>query len=61
MVFDRDASTLDWSESQLLLAPDGGSYDNFGYVVALDGEVLAVTAPGDVNNVTGSNSEVQGM
>ncbi len=56
MIFDRNTTTWTWSESQHLYASDGSSYDNFGYYVALDGDVLAATAPGDLNNISLVNS-----
>lgn len=56
-VFERDVSSLAWLESQELFADDGVSNDYFGYFVALEGDVLAVTAPGDTNNVSSTSSE----
>jgi uncharacterized repeat protein (TIGR01451 family) len=48
-VFERAGSA--WNDQKLLAAPPvvGTSYDRFGFSVALEGDTLAVGAPGDVN------------
>jgi hypothetical protein len=43
-VFTNDGGT--WSESQKLLASDGGLFDNFGASVALSGQLLVIGANG---------------
>lgn len=50
-VFERDFGGRDnWGERQLLLAPDAGTGDVFGYSVAIDGDTIAVGAPLDNNS-----------
>ncbi|MBI1381682.1 MAG: hypothetical protein GC161_11420 [Planctomycetaceae bacterium] len=44
-VFDRQESGT-WVQSALLLPPDLSSADEYGYAVALDGDRVAVSAPG---------------
>jgi hypothetical protein len=54
-VFERDPNGV-WLQAAKLLANDGGSYDNFGYAVAIDGDVAVMGAPDDddLGNYSGS-------
>jgi hypothetical protein len=52
-VFRRDGS--EWYEEQRLVASDGATYDNFGYVRVL-GDVAVVGAPGDSDQGPGTGS-----
>jgi hypothetical protein len=45
-VFERDAGGT-WSEAAKLVDPDAGSYDQFGYDVAIQGDRAIVTNPGE--------------
>jgi catechol 2,3-dioxygenase-like lactoylglutathione lyase family enzyme len=45
-VFERDPDGV-WFQAAKLLADDGGSYDNFGIAVAIDGDVAAIGARDD--------------
>ena len=45
-VFERSGAT--WSETAVLQAPDAMPYATFGTSVAIDGDTLAVGAPGDL-------------
>jgi hypothetical protein len=52
-VYERVGTT--WSQAQVLTAPDGAAWDEFGYSVALSGDRLAVGAPyDDVEHDAGS-------
>jgi len=54
-VFERDPNGV-WLQAPKLLADDGGAYDNFGYAVAIEGDVAVVGAPDDddLGNYSGS-------
>jgi hypothetical protein len=45
-----------WVQTDKLLAPDGAASDKFGYSVALEGDVLVVSAPFTGDNGTNSGS-----
>jgi hypothetical protein len=45
-VFERDPNGV-WTQAAKFLADDGGSYDNFGSAVAIDGDVAVIGAPDD--------------
>jgi hypothetical protein len=47
-VFTRSGS--DWIEQVKLLAADGGVWDQFGYSVAVDGDIALIGAPGNDDN-----------
>jgi hypothetical protein len=44
-VFEYDGSS--WNETQKLIASDAENDDHFGLIVALEGDVAAIAAPGD--------------
>jgi hypothetical protein len=45
-VFAPDEGTGTWSQTQILLADNGGVFDNFGSALALDGDTLVIGAHG---------------
>jgi hypothetical protein len=45
-VFVPDGETGTWSQTQTLLADNGGVFDNFGSALALDGDTLVIGAHG---------------
>jgi hypothetical protein len=53
-VFVRSGTT--WSEQAKLLPSDGGAADHFGTSVAVDGDTVAVGAPGDDDQGSASGS-----
>lgn len=53
-IFDRSGSA--WPEAQKLTAGDGADFDFFGWSSDIDGNVLAVGAPGDDDKGDGSGS-----
>jgi len=44
-VFLRDLTTTAWTEQKKLLPQDGADFDQFGTVVAVDGETVVIGAP----------------
>ena len=50
-VYKRTSST--WALQAYLKSPNPDNDDNFGYTVAIDGDVIAVGAPNEDSNVTG--------
>ena len=55
-VFALDEDTEEWVEEQKLVASDGDSNDLFGAWVAIDGDSIAVSAPGNDDLGTDSGS-----
>ena len=51
-VFDRDETT-GWKQTAHLLAPDPQVYNFFGYALALSGDTLVISAPGDYSEAAG--------
>jgi hypothetical protein len=45
-VFAPDEDTGTWTQTQILLADNGGVFDNFGSALALDGDTLVIGAHG---------------
>lgn len=45
-----------WTPQAKLIAPDGASYDEFGYSVAIDGDTIVIGAYGDDDNGSTSGS-----
>jgi hypothetical protein len=56
-VFVRSGST--WTAQQTLTASDGAAFDNFGDVVSLDGDTLAVGVLGDDVGTNGDQGSVR--
>ena len=56
-VYARDGNT--WAQQAYVKASNPGDSDNFGYVTALsaDGDTLAVSAPFEASNATGSGGD----
>ncbi|HUU98062.1 MAG TPA: FG-GAP repeat protein [Phycisphaerae bacterium] len=55
-MFSSATSMANWTQVAKLLADDGDYGDNFGYTVAVDGDVIAVGVPDDedLGNWSGS-------
>lgn len=45
-VFERDPGSAVWSQKQKFLAPEGKTEDRYGYSVAVQGDLIAIGAPG---------------
>ena len=55
-VFVTSDGGLTWSESQKLVATDGAAYDEFGYYIAISGNVLVVGVSKDDDSGESSGS-----
>ncbi|MBB6096268.1 hypothetical protein HNQ60_005190 [Povalibacter uvarum] len=55
-VITRDSAGA-WSQQAYLKASNGDTNDNFGYSVAIDGDVIAVGAPFEASNASGINGD----
>jgi hypothetical protein len=54
-VFVRNAGT--WSQQAYLKASNTGADDQFGYSVAISGDTIVVSAPGEASNATSVNGD----
>lgn len=50
----------EWEQQAYIKAPNAGQEDSFGTAVALDGDTLAVGAPGEDGDAAGAHGEVTG-
>ena len=59
-VFVYDQVSEQWTQQAYLKASNTGNEDEFGHSVAIDGNVVAVSAPGEDSPATGVNDPNQG-